>query len=428
MTRSLFEKSGKLLLAVKNKGFFHLLSANFMIKFLGFGSQLVVAKFLSSVDLGRIKAMQSIIAIAVIFAGLGLNTAVLKLCSENRTLGEKSNILKVNIKLSLVGIVIALSIISLLAILGVLSPDEEINRMMLIFMLSIPSAVIASLLICYLQALKKIQVMAYAQIWVRTLSILALIIFTYYFQLIGFVVSTVVFGFVSLVPFYALTKTDWKDVQDTGDIRRESIFYGKWSVASNSLAALGLYADILLLNYYIEDRAVLGDYALATIFILALNQVTGTVQAIATPYFTEKSNNKEEFIRVLQKYQRLLIAIAGFIFILAVIIVPVFVHVVYPGRFEMTEVLFQILALRYFFWSCYALLGIALLGLGRMRANFFAASIYSPIAFGLSFLFIYYWGPIGAASAQAVSGFIAMVVVYINFLHVLKDHFPEKAI
>jgi len=428
VTRSLFEKSGKLLLAVKNKGFFHLLSANFMIKFLGFGSQLVVAKFLSSVDLGRIKAMQSIIAIAVIFAGLGLNTAVLKLCSENRTLGEKSNILKVNIKLSLVGIVIALSIISLLAILGVLSPDEEINRMMLIFMLSIPSAVIASLLICYLQALKKIQVMAYAQIWVRTLSILALIIFTYYFQLIGFVVSTVVFGFVSLVPFYALTKTDWKDVQDTGDIRRESIFYGKWSVASNSLAALGLYADILLLNYYIEDRAVLGDYALATIFILALNQVTGTVQAIATPYFTEKSNNKEEFIRVLQKYQRLLIAIAGFIFILAVIIVPVFVHVVYPGRFEMTEVLFQILALRYFFWSCYALLGIALLGLGRMRANFFAASIYSPIAFGLSFLFIYYWGPIGAASAQAVSGFIAMVVVYINFLHVLKDHFPEKAI
>lgn len=416
------------MLAVKNKGFFHLLSANFMIKFLGFGSQLVVAKFLSSVDLGRIKAMQSIIAIAVIFAGLGLNTAVLKLCSENRTLGEKSNILKVNIKLSLVGIVIALSIISLLAILGVLSPDEEINRMMLIFMLSIPSAVIASLLICYLQALKKIQVMAYAQIWVRTLSILALIIFTYYFQLIGFVVSTVVFGFVSLVPFYALTKTDWKDVQDTGDIRRESIFYGKWSVASNSLAALGLYADILLLNYYIEDRAVLGDYALATIFILALNQVTGTVQAIATPYFTEKSNNKEEFIRVLQKYQRLLIAIAGFIFILAVIIVPVFVHVVYPGRFEMTEVLFQILALRYFFWSCYALLGIALLGLGRMRANFFAASIYSPIAFGLSFLFIYYWGPIGAASAQAVSGFIAMVVVYINFLHVLKDHFPEKAI
>lgn len=72
----------QLLRDILNKGFFHLLSANFIIGFLGFGSQLLVAKFLTPVELGQIRTMQSFIGVATILAGFGFNTAVLKLCSE----------------------------------------------------------------------------------------------------------------------------------------------------------------------------------------------------------------------------------------------------------------------------------------------------------------------------------------------------------
>ena len=65
-----------------NKGFFHLFSANTLIHLIEFGSQLFIAWILIAEDIGRIKSFQSFAAIAVVIAGLGFNTSVLKLCRE----------------------------------------------------------------------------------------------------------------------------------------------------------------------------------------------------------------------------------------------------------------------------------------------------------------------------------------------------------
>jgi O-antigen/teichoic acid export membrane protein len=197
-------------------------------------------------------------------------------------------------------------------------------------------------------------------------------------------------------------------------------------MASNGFNALGISIDILLLNYLVKDRTILGDYGLATIFILAMNQITGTVQAIATPFFSEKSEDGGEFIRVLKKYNRLLIILAGVMSLIAIVVVPLFTKLIYKEKYQMTGAFFQFLVLRYFFWSCYALLGVAMVGLGRMKDNFIASSINVPFAILFTFLFISFWGPIGAAYAQALSGIVAMVIVYLNFNRVLRGHFQSR--
>ena len=411
---------------IHKKGFFHLLSANFLISFLGFGAQLFVAKYLTSVDMGRIKTMQSFISVAVVVAGFGLNTAVLKLCSENRSLVEKKHILKENLRLTFICTVIILVIMGALAVSGYLSPDATINHWILLFIFSIPASVLTSLLICYLQALKKIQLISYAQVAIRLLGVLSLVIFTYCWKLSGFIISTVLVGLIAIIPLLRLIDLNWGDKYDGRDIVRQSLYYGKWSVASNGLGVFGASVDIFLLNYLIKDRAILGDYGLATIFILAMNQITGTVQAIVTPFFSEKSSNRSEFMRVLGKYQRLLIFVAAIITIAAIILVPPFIKLIYKAKYPLSGMFFQILCLRYFFWSCYALLGVALIGLGRMKDNFLASSVYVPIAIILSFVFIKTWGPIGAACAQVAAGFCSLVVVYINCKLVLRSYFSVR--
>lgn len=416
-------KIKQILVDVKNKGFFHLMSANLLINFLGFGSQLFVAKFLSSIDLGRIKTMQSFISLAVILGGFGFNTAVLKLCSENKPLDEKKHILKENLILTFASVTITLIIMGVLAIYGYLSPDRVINHWMLLFMFSIPAAVFTSLFICYLQALKKIQLMAYAQVAIRSLGVLSLIVFTYYWKMPGFILSSVLIGLIALIPLFRLAAINGKRRRVGSDIARQSFYYGKWSVASNGLNALGVSVDIFLINYLIKDRAILGDYGLATVFILAMNQITGTIQAISTPFFSEKSGTRVEFMRVLRKYQRLLIVVAAIVTITAIITIPWFVKLIYANKYPMAGVFFQILSLRYFIWSCYALLGVALIGLGRMKDNFLASAVYVPITIILSAIFIIAWGPIGAAYAQAAAGFCSLLVTYLYFQHALGSHF-----
>ncbi len=126
---------------------------------------------------------------------------------------------------------------------------------------------------------------------------------------------------------------------------------------------------------------------------------------------------------MLNKYQRLLIALAGCVTIAGMIIVPLLVKVIYVHKYVLTGIFFQILSVRYFLWSCYALLGVALLGLGRMRENFFASGIYVPIAISLSIIFIVAWGPIGAAYAQVGAGACSLIVTYLNYKYTVRVHF-----
>ena len=412
-----------LLTDITNKGFFHLLSANFIIGFLGFCSQLLVAKFLTPIELGQVKTMQSFIGVATNFAGFGFNTTVLKLCSEKRSLEERAFIFKQNFYYTTIPILFVLVLLFLLAKLGLFSPDRAINKWLSLYMFVIPSMTYTSLIIVYLQALKKIQLMAKMQVFIRVFGFIVLVIITYFYGLVGFIFSTVFIGYVALLPLINLVKKDFKTKVKVNNVFSQSFFYAKWSVSANAVSRIGQYMDIFMLNYLIKDRVSFGYYSLSTIFILGMNYISSTVQTISTPYFSEKGNDKKEFLRVLKKYEKLMILFTLAVSIAAVIIVPLFIKIVYGNNYAPAGTFFRILVLKYFFWSCYALLGVAILGLGKMRYNFLSVSISVPISLILCYFFINFYGIIGAAIAQALAYFITLIIVSFMTRHVIRIHF-----
>lgn len=416
----------QLLRDIINKGFFHLLSANFIIGFLGFGSQLLVAKFLTPTELGQIKTIQSFIGVATILAGFGFNTAVLKLCSEKRPLEERAFIFKQCFYYTAVPILFVLVGLFALAKLGLLSPDKEINKWLPLYMLVIPAMTYTSLIMVYLQALKKIQLIAKLQVLIRLLGFIAIVCLTYFYGFLGFILSTVLIGYIALFPLFNLVKEDFKTQANTSSVFPQSFFYAKWSIAGNSVSTIGQYMDIFMLNFLIKDRVTFGYYSLATIFILGMNYITSTVQTIATPYFSEKSNDKKEFLRVLRKYQKLMILLAVGVSVFAAVIVPPLINIIYGSSYAPAGTFFRILVLKYFFWSCYALLGVAILGLGKMQYNFLSVAMSVPISLVLSYFFITSYGPIGAAVAQALAYLITLIIVSFILRHVIRIYFGAE--
>jgi len=412
---------------VEKKGFFHLVSANLIIGFLGFGSQLLVAKYLTPVELGQIKTIQAFINVATIIASFGFGISVLKLCSEKRSLEEKAYIFKRNLQYASIFILITLGFLLLIAELKLFSPDGAVNKWMPIYMFIIPASVYTLLIIAYLQALKKIQLMAKVQVLIRMLGFIILVYSTYQYGLAGFFLSSILVGYIALVPLYSSINIYDKKKSFVSGIFKQSFYYARWSVAGNAVNTIGNYLDIFLLNYLIKDRVSFGYYSLATIFIFGMNQITGTVQAIATPYFSEKSNNKEEFLRVLKKYQKMIILLALGITIVAIVIVPMAINIIYGREFVSAGRYFRILTLRYLFWSCYALLGVAILGLGKMKYNFYSSTVFFPISLILSYLLILHYGIAGAAIAQAIASLISLFIMLLMFKHVINIHFnPNK--
>lgn len=198
----------QLLKDITAKGFFHLLSANFIIRFLGFGSLLLVAKFLTPTELGQIRVMQSYIAVAAIVAGFGFNTAVLKLCSEKRPIEEKSYVFNRNAFYTGLFIIPTLFVLFLLSNFGLLSTDPIINRWFILYIIVIPATVYTALIMVFFQALKKIQLMSKAQVYIRFFGFVSLVLVTYFYGFVGFILSSIVIGYVALIPLIKIVKNN----------------------------------------------------------------------------------------------------------------------------------------------------------------------------------------------------------------------------
>lgn len=412
---------------VKNansKGFFHLLTANYFIGFLGLAAQLIVVKFLSPVEMGQIKTLQSFIAVISIFAGFGFNTAVLKICSEQMELAKKRAIFSKNLLLTIVSITLVLTFVYLLASLELFSQDSAINEWLVVYLLIVPASVLTGLFMTYLQALKQIKLMATVQSVIRLFGVGAIIIFTYLYGFDGFVWTTVLIGYIGLVGIWFFIRKEIK-LDKSYPLEKRNYTYATWSVLGNLVGTSAMYLDIFILNSISEDRELFGFYSIATIFLLGLNYVTSTIQSIATPYFSEKSNDKEEFLRVLDKYFKLTLLVTVTIAFLAFFTVPLLITFVYGESYEVVGDIFKILVFKYIFWSSLALTAVAVLGIGGMKFNFMTSLFTSIIAFGITYYLGINYGVMGVAYGQVLSYFIAMIFVLVVGRIVIYKHFKK---
>jgi O-antigen/teichoic acid export membrane protein len=391
-----------LLRRLHNRGFFHLLTANFLTQVMGFGTSLFVAKFLTPVELGEVKLLQSYTAVFIVLAGLGYNAAVLKRCSETLDDAEYARILHLALHRALLGSFLALALVIALVQAGLLTASAQLARWLPVYAAIIPFTVTTNILIFYLQARNRIKEMARAQTVIKLESFVAVVTATWLWGFPGFVFATLVAFVAGLLPVLKEIRPAWllhPPISSPPGFTNVAL----WSLLANGIAIIGQYTDIFMLDHFVEDRSRIGYYTLATIFVLAAMQVTTTVQAIATPEFSHRAGDAAWFRRHLPKQQVRLTALSWVVAVVVYLAALVAVPLVYGPRYHSTLVYLPILLLKFVVWSSYAIIGVALFGLGLVRYNVIAVAVATPIGFALSYLGLRHYGVVGLAWAQVAT-------------------------
>lgn len=417
----LIHKTLALLTSVNKKGFFHLLSANLLLQLAGFSSQFFVAGFLEPIELGRIKIMQSMIQIIVVLASIGLNSSVLKLCSEQRSKQEKDAIYFTGLIITLLSTFIAYFLLITLASFDVLSQDKAINNIMLFFALAIIPIAINSYQTAYLQAIKLIKSIAKIQVITKIVTLCLVITLTYYFNLIGFIVATLIGFFLTSIYFIVNSKksliSGWRHVtyfNNFWDNCKKHIYYAKYSSLANVAGQVAILADILFLNFFIEDRTSIGQYAFALTLVLILDLLLSTIQQMCSPYFSGMEKDKAALVNSFKKYQGYLYIIVCFFPIVIYWAFSWLVPMLFGDKYDLAIELLSILLASWAIRALYALKGAAFWGGGDIKKT----SILGIINLIISLPILYigtYGGVLGVAVAKFIAIFIAYFIVSVTF-------------
>lgn len=405
-------------------GFFHLFSANILMQLIAFGGQLVVAGLLTATELGQIRIMQSFLAIGSIVSSFGFNTSTLKLCSEGRASVETFAIYRSAVRYSLFPIVGTLAAFVLLSYTGFLSGDPIVNTWLPVYALMLVPLAFSSLSMSYLQALRKFKPIANGQMATKIPALILLIACTYLFGLVGYVVAIVISGLFTQLWFRDLIRREVpENYEDMAPVKAGMHwYYARYAFLSNLVNQIAINLDLLVLNYLLADRVQIGYYGFATIGILLLRLYTGTIQQIATPYFSALAIDLKKWRDTLGRYQLLLVFSSAGLLILANWLYPWLTRAAFGDKYLDSIPFFRILSLAWFVRALTALPGIALLGLGKMRLNFWTTFINLPITM-LSIVWAYqHFGVWAVPWAVVFSALSLTLLVWSGFYLEMRRH------
>lgn len=399
-----------------SKGLFHLFTARFLTQFLGFGSVILVAKFLTPEELGGIKLIQSYTAIFIVLAGFGLSSGLLKVCSENLEEDKKQTILEVALGKSIYFIAAAMLLLLGLAYFGLMTNSRQISLWLIAYAIIIPFSVMTDMLMIYLQASKKIKEMSQAQAQIKVVSFVLVVAATYYYGFIGFILSSIagfILGFMSVLKYIRFKFR-------TGKLPQQFLHASTFGFMSNIVSIVAMYVDVIIMDHVATSRESIGYYSLATYFLMAAMQVTSVVQQFTTPYMCEKTDNrawvKKQFYKVQLGMSGISLLVAAALYLGAYIII----HFMYGQQYAASLDFLQILMLKYVIYSSFAITGVVMFALGNFKYNFISSLSACVMNIVLSYVLMLNYGINGIAWGQVAAACVAFCISFAFILYIFN--------
>lgn len=394
---------------IHQKGFFHLLSANILIQVVAFASQLFVAGILSPEDIGRIKIIQTYLSVFSIVAGMGFNASTLKLCSENRTSDEKTAIFRSALFFTILSTVSLYIIVLILNLFHVFSYDKLIQWLIPLGLFPVITNSLFMVFVSYFQATKKIKLMSNLTISNKIISIIAIIVLTYWTGIKGYYIAyNLSFILMLFVCFQSLESVSFNNILSIKHLTQFSTHwhYAKPSMLANLLAELSAYIDILLLRFFINDMHEIGFYSFALTLTVVLRLLPATIQQISTPYFSSLAHQKTDFLIAFKRYNKILYGIVIATLIALWLLVPFAIHWIFNGKYDASMHYFPLLALGWSIRQLAQLQSGAIFGLGKIKYNVYVSLITLPFNIVIISLSLHFYGLTGAAYASVLCSLI----------------------
>lgn len=410
-------------LDLNNLGFYHVLSVNMLLKLFGFASQLFVAWWLTTEEIGQFSIMQSFLMYIILLGGLGFNTSTLKLCSEKRSIAEKILIHKKALLYSLFLSIASVIIFLILNFYGFLIQNIRMRIPFSLVILSAIPMVLNGIDTSYLQALREFKKLAAINFIARIITLVLLFALTYSFGLYGLIIANIIGNILTtFLQYRIILKINKKLIIETNIEKNNSNIYNlhiKYSLTSfftNIVYMASAYIDMLIINYIAKDIPYeVGRYAFVMLILSFFLMISDSVRQVIIPLFSENSNCYSAWISIYNKYKKILIISYSFIGFTGFIVIPYLVNFVYGDKFGNIQLLLFLLILSWFQNSITSFLSSAIFGAGELKINFYNGLIILPIAIILKYLMILHLSILGAAISTLIVSFISVCVYLISF-------------
>lgn len=397
--------------AAFQKGLIHIFSANLLNQLLGFFSTLMVTKILSPHEIGSLKIIQSYILIATTFASLGFPTAIIKFCSEIKVISLREYILKYAIKNTCIFALCIYFFSIVLVKLRIVSDDYIVLMWFPIYVILILPNSIFYIIFMYLQAIKKFKRIAKIQSCMKLISVFIVVGGAYVGGIEGYVLAIVLTSFITIFPLLRSVKMRFlfrkKEPLPSG-----FIFLSRMGILSAVIGTLGKYIDIFFLDAFIQERDLIGYYAIASTFVMIGTLLVGSIQGFLTPYLAEKSSDYKAVWRAMIHYQKILSICIMLLCPLIYIFVDVLVMFYYGLQYECVLVYLIAMLVQLWLHSSYSIIGCTLTSLNREHYNLTVSSIYLILKIVLSYYFINEYGLIGFIYSQVLAEIPAIICEY----------------
>jgi len=402
-----------------DKGLFHLMGSNFLVQFLGFGLVLFLAGYLSPAEVGNLKLLHSYSAFFILLGCFGYNSSILKFCSENINKQEILSCFNHGMKRTVLFSLISFGVFTLFNLFYLTPLRPEINPWSFIYSFAVLFAPLGLLFLAYLQSLKKVKLAAKLQAYVRILFILLIFISAYLWGFPGVVISTVLSYFFGLLIYYPVIKTS-VELKSTFENCTKVDKYSYYIFLGALVTVLSQNIDVYILDFMGLDSETIGVYSVATIFFLSATVITGTIQTVITPYFSNKQNDLKWVRSKAIFYQKRLVLFSILVCIALVIVSNLLVTFYFGDSYNRSIYISYFLIAKYFFWSCFCIQGAVLFSIGIVKEGIYVSILVlvSNIIFSLSLFPLY--GVYGVALSQVISSILQLILVSLIFFNKTK--------
>lgn len=385
---------------------------NMLLQILGFGSTVMVAKFLMPTELAMVKTAQAYASVAVILAGAGLTSPILRFCADP-LFDNKVQQMMLRKALKIIVIMSAAVVLALLAATaffwGVSGYPGQVYA---IYTLVLPALALTGLLYVFLQARQQFSALAKNQSAIKLISVILVVAAAYTWGLHGFLFATFIVTYVGLIPLFRLTLSRQESASSSA-LPSGFFHLAFYGMAGTFISTLGQSSDFILMDFVGIDRIEVGRYSLASVFFLGAATLTGSIQAVITPKFTSMIADQTAFMLYLRSWIKKMIVLSLAVACVTLCVAWVLQAWFFGEKYDGFVSYLSILMIKYVVWSSYAIMGAAMLGAGIIKRVTWIVVATTIVSFAIGYPLCIWFGATGAAIAQVLVALLSMILLLV---------------
>lgn len=411
-------------------GFFHIFGSSVVNKIIAFLTSIVLVRVLTTEEYGVFTYAWNIYSLLLLTDGLGSSSAVLQICSENsadrefmQRVGHYG--LQYGLLFDLL-LAVALFFIGSCVSLPIAGAGEFLRFLCFLPMLHCAFDVTAN----YLRAEKRNR--DYARLkTLNTVVIFAVSMLGAYLLrekglILGYYTAYILTLCVSLAR---------KDTRLFAPAAKpeSAVLKAFWSIAivsmcNTALSQLLYLLDIFVLGIVDPQETVLAGYRVATIIPSALTFIPMALITYVYPYFAEHRQNGSWCLR---NYKKMLLGLGAFNLLIGIVLIagaPLLIRLIFGEAYSDVTPIFRLLVLNYCISGTFRIpAGNLLVTQRKLKFNLFVACFSGLVNAAADFLFIAWWGAMGAALATVLVVLITSVMNTTYLIHVFKNTSTKRS-